>query len=221
VPIPQDASAETVARIGDLLRSYRASLPPASAHLLSRFRGTDLAQKVVGVGSVGMRAFVVLFQGGDGEPLLLQVKEAGPSVLEAHVGGPSDAVHGRRVVDGQRLIQGASDILLGWTSGPDERDRPTHFYVRQLHDRKGSIEIETLTAKGLAAYSRLCGAVLARAHARSGDAATIAGYVGSSDRLDRAVARFAASYADQTEADHRALLRAIGEGEVEARPDRG
>lgn len=221
VPLPEDTSTLTIERLRKLFDDYRATLPAPSARLLARFAGTDVAQKVVGVGSVGLRAFIVLLQGGDGEPLLLQVKQAGPSVLEAHLGGSSFANSGQRVVEGQRLIQGASDVLLGWTSALDELDRPTDFYVRQLHDRKGSIEIEQLSPKGLGTYAGLCGAVLARAHARSGDAAAIAGYVGTSDRLDRALARFAERYADQTEADHRCLLRAIDDGIVEARPDLG
>jgi uncharacterized protein (DUF2252 family) len=218
VPLPESSAEQTIERLRALFGAYRATLPGASARLLARYRGTDVAQKVVGVGSVGTRAFVVLLQGGDGEPLLLQVKEASASVVAAHLGDPGHTNQGARVVEGQRLIQGASDVLLGWTSALDERDRPTDFYVRQLHDRKGAVEIESLNARGLGIYAGLCGAVLARAHARSGDAAAIAGYIGSSDRVDRALARFARAYADQTNADHQALRRAIDEGVVDAEP---
>jgi uncharacterized protein (DUF2252 family) len=220
VPVPDDASADEIERLRAILAGYRESLDPTSARLFSRFRTADVARKVVGVGSVGTRALIVLFQGGDGEPLFLQVKEAGPSVLAPFVPGVEPpANQGRRVVDGQRLIQGSSDVLLGWTSVTGGDGRVVDFYVRQLRDRKGSVEPALLDAAGLAAYGRLCGAVLARAHARSGDAAAISGYLGGSDAFDDAVAAFALAYADQTVADHERLLAAIGSGAVEARPD--
>lgn len=224
VPVPRDVSEETVERLRSLLTTYRASLPIESRRLLGRFRGVDVAQKVVGVGSVGMRSFIMLLLGGDGEPLFLQIKESGPSVLAPYVGADGHAhdghahdEHGRRVVEGQRLIQGAGDVLLGWTAGLDETGRAASFYVRQLHDRKGSVAVEELDPSGLATYAALCGAVLARAHARSGDAALIAGYLGRGDGFDHAVATFAERYGDVVVRDHAALVDAVSAGRVEVR----
>jgi len=192
--------------IEEVLDRYRSSLPEERRQLLGRFRAHDAARKVVGVGSVGTRCYVALLLGDrDDDPPLLQVKQATTSVLEPYVGRSRHRHHGRRVVNGQRLLQTASDIFLGWTG-----DGVAQYYVRQLWDMKGSIHIEALSPSDLVQYGRLCGWVLARAHARSGDAVAISGYLGSSDRFDRAVARFAEAYADQSEADYAAFRRARG-----------
>ena len=199
----------------DLLRSYRRSLRGDHRHLIEGFRFAGAARKVVGVGSVGTRAWIVLMLGNDdGDPLLLQAKEAEASVLEPFLGKSKYANHGQRVVEGQRLMQSASDVLLGWirTSGVDGVSRD--YYVRQLWDGKGSAVIEAMKPSTMAGYARLCGWTLARAHARSGDAVAIAGYLGSGDRFDRALARFAESYADQNERDHAALQAAVESGRV-------
>ena len=175
---------------------------------------------MVGVGSVGTRAWIVLMLGNDdGDPLLLQAKEAEASVLEPFLGKSRYANHGQRVVEGQRLMQSASDVLLGWikSSGLDGVSRD--YYVRQLWDGKGSAVIEAMRPSTMASYARLCGWTLARAHARSGDAVAIAGYLGSGDRFDRALARFAESYADQNERDYAALQAAVESGRVKAQSD--
>jgi uncharacterized protein (DUF2252 family) len=202
-----------------ILESYKRTLQEDRRHLLDRFRFVDAARKVVGVGSVGTRAYVVLLEGRDEEdPLFLQVKEAGASVLERYVESSPDEHHehhGHRVVAGQRLMQAASDIFLGWFRGTEGRD----FYWRQLKDMKGSAKVESMSADELALYGRLCGWALARAHARSGDRVQIAAYLGKSERFDRSVADFAESYADQTERDHAALCAAVKSGRVEADAD--
>jgi uncharacterized protein (DUF2252 family) len=187
-----------------VLGRYRSSLSDERRGLLARFRPVD-ARKVVGVGSVGTRCYVVLLLGerNDDDPLLLQVKQATASVLEPYAGRSRYRHPGHRVVNGQRLLQTASDIFLGWTG-----DGVADYYIRQLWDMKGGIHLETLAPDDLAPYGRLCGWVLARAHARSGDASAIAGYLGSSDRFDQAVATFAEAYADQTEADYAAFSAA-------------
>jgi uncharacterized protein (DUF2252 family) len=201
-------------RVEALYQVYASSLPDDRRHLLERYRFTDVAFKVVGVGSVGTRCFLVLFQGtNDRDVLLLQLKEAEASVLEPFAGASSYDNHGRRVVEGQRLMQAASDIFLGWGAGVEGY----HFYFRQFHDMKGSFPAEGVRAVGLDAYARACGWALARAHARSGEAAAIAGYLGRSDRFDRNVGEFAMAYADQTVRDHAALAAAVGEGRIEAR----
>ena len=193
--------------IEEVLARYRASLPEERRLLMSRFRPYDAARKVVGVGSVGTRCYVVLLVGDrPDDPLLLQVKQATASVLEPYAGRSRHRHHGRRVVTGQRLLQTASDIFLGWTD-----DGEADYYIRQLWDMKGGVHLDTLDPADLVPYGRLCGWVLARAHARSGDAPAIAGYLGSGDTFDRAVASFAEAYADQTGADHAAFVRA-GEG---------
>jgi uncharacterized protein (DUF2252 family) len=197
----------------DLLRSYRRSLRGDQRHLLEGFRFVEAARKVVGVGSVGTRAWIVLMLGNnDGDPLFLQAKEAQASVLEPFLGTSKHANHGQRVVEGQRLTQSASDIFLGWvrTDGVDGVARD--YYIRQLWDGKGSAVIEAMKPSGLAAYARLCGWTLARAHARSGDAAAIAGYLGGNDRFDQGMATFAESYADQNERDYAALKQAVDSG---------
>ena len=204
----------------ELLRSYRRSLRGDHRHLIEGFRFAGAARKVVGVGSVGTRAWIVLMLGNDdSDPLLLQAKEAEASVLEPFLGKSKHVNHGQRVVEGQWLMQSASDILLGWikSDGPDGVNR--HYYIRQLWDGKGSAVIEAMKPSGMAAYARLCGWTLARAHARSGDAVAIASYLGSGDRFDRALAHFAEAYADQNERDYGALQTAVESGRVKAQSD--
>jgi uncharacterized protein (DUF2252 family) len=199
-----------------LLESYRSSLPDDRRRLFDGYRYVDLARKVVGVGSVGTRCWVVLLLGRDEQdPLFLQVKEASASVLEPFVAPSGHPNHGQRVVEGQRLVQAASDIFLGWVTGPVEVDgRARDFYVRQLLDWKTSLRLDTVSAEGLALYARACGWTLARGHARSGDRIAIGGYLGKSDTFDRAIATFAASYADVAERDHAALVEAAAQGRV-------
>ena len=202
-------------RIKGAFDAYVETLPDDRKVLLSKYHFVDIARKVVGVGSVGTRCWVMLFMsGGDGDdPLFLQVKEAGASTLEPYFGKSAYANHGERVVQGQRLMQEASDIFLGWTHGEVD------LYVRQLRDMKVSAEIATLTKKQFDFYTRVCAAALARAHARSGDPAMISGYLGNSDAFAQAIARFAEAYADQTELDQAALLAAIKEGRIQAKVD--
>jgi uncharacterized protein (DUF2252 family) len=195
-------------------RAYRATLRDDQRQLLERFRFVDLARKVVGVGSVGTRAFIVLLQGRDqGDPLFLQVKEATRSVLEDHLPKSRYRQHGERVVQGQRMMQAASDIFLGWTKGLDVT---RHFYWRQLRDMKGSAEVEAMTPLGLGFYAGVCGWTLARAHARSGDPVAIAEYLGDSDQFDRSITDFAKRYADQNERDYQAFAEAIRSGRLQA-----
>jgi uncharacterized protein (DUF2252 family) len=196
-------------------RAYRSTLEDDRRQLLERFRIVDMARKVVGVGSVGTRAFIVLLQGRDAQdPLFLQVKEATASVLEAYLPKSRYRQHGERVVQGQRMMQAASDIYLGWTRG---LDRNRHFYWRQLRDMKGSAAVETMTPLPLMFYARTCGWTLARAHARSGDAVAIAQYLGQDDEFDRSVTDFSKRYADQNEHDYQEFLDAIKSGRLEAR----
>ncbi len=201
-----------------LVRSYRRTLETDRRHLLEQFRFVDLARKVVGVGSVGTRAWIALFLGiDDRDPLFLQIKEAQPSVLERFVGKSEYSNCGQRVVAGQRLMQATSDIFLGWqhvSSGLDGKERD--FYVRQLKDWKGSFAFEAAVPAGAAAYGRACGWTLARAHARSGDRVAIAAYLGRSDVFDQAIAAFAETYADQNEKDYRALEDAVASGRITA-----
>jgi uncharacterized protein (DUF2252 family) len=198
----------------DQLRAYRSTLRDDRRQLLERFELVDAARKVVGVGSVGTRAFIGLLQGNDeGDPLFLQVKEATSSVLEDHLPKSRYANHGERVVQGQRLMQAASDVFLGWTAG---RDVKRHFYWRQLRDMKGSADVEAMIPTGLALYARACGWTLARAHARSGDPIAIAAYLGKSDKFDRSITDFSQRYADQNEQDYRSFTEAIGSGAIEA-----
>ena len=206
----------------DWLDGYRASLNSDRRRLLDRYRIVDAVRKVVGIGSVGTRCFVVLLRGDtDQDVLFLQVKEATRSVLEPLTSRSRHDYHGRRVVEGQRLIQPAPDIFLGWGRILDRRGQALHYYVRQLRDMKGSVTVVpgNLRPRGLIEYAGVCGWALALAHARSGDAATISGYLGTNDRLDEAVARFAVDYADQTERDHESLVRAVRSGRVSAEPD--
>ncbi len=199
------------------IRSYRRTLTADRRQLLERFRYVDAARKVVGVGSVGSRAWIVLMLGRDErDPLFLQLKEAEASVLEPFLGKSSFNNHGQRVVEGQRLTQAASDIMLGWIriNGLDGKSRD--FYLRQLWDGKGSAVLETMNPKGMTMYAELCGRALAEAHARSGDAIAIATYLGASETFDRALATFAEAYADQNERDYRALQEAVASGRVAA-----
>ena len=203
-----------------LLRAYARSLEPDRRHLFSAFRAVDVAHKVVGVGSVGTRAWIVLLLGRDAsDPLVLQVKEAQRSVLEPYTARAKQTNQGRRVVDGQRLMQAASDVLLGWLRA-DGLDGRRDYYVRQLWDAKASAPIEEMDATQLRYYGEVCGWTLARAHARTGDREAIAAYLGSGDRFDRALADFAETYADQNERDHAALAAAVEAGTIAADLDR-
>ena len=194
-----------------MVEGYRATLATERQELFDRYRLVDLARKVVGVGSVGTRCWIALFQGPNGGPLFLQVKEAGVAAPAA-AGWPGPAVHqGQRVVDGQRRLQAASDVLLGWTTNPIDG---VEYYVRQLWDAKGSADVATMSPGGLATYAAGCGWALARAHARCGDAAAIAGYLGRSDTFVDAVVAFGFAYAEQTVRDHAALRAAADHGRV-------
>ena len=194
-------------RLPLMLEAYKESLSEERRDLLSRYRYVDSAVKVVGVGSVGTRCLIVLLTAEDGgHPLFLQVKQANQSVLEPYFGA-DHAHHGQRVVIGQRRTQASSDLFLGWSQ--DELGR--HYYIRQLRDVKMSVDVSLLTARRLKRYAELCGRVLARAHARMGAASMISGYLGRGESFDQAIAQFALRYADQTEADHAALLQAIHE----------
>ena len=200
--------------IREQFRAYRATLQDDRRHLLERFEVVDLARKVVGVGSVGTRAFIVLLQGRDAnDPLFLQVKEATASVLEANGRKSRYRQHGERVVQGQRMMQAASDIYLGWTKGLDVR---RNFYWRQLRDMKGSAVVEVMTPLGLTYYARICGWTLARAHARSGDPVAMAAYLGGSDAFDNSITDFSQRYADQNERDYQQFANAIRSGRLEA-----
>jgi uncharacterized protein (DUF2252 family) len=201
-----------------LLADYRTTLPDDRRTLIDGYEPVHFARKVVGVGSVGTRAWIVLLIGHDSrDPLFLQIKEAEASVLEPFAGRSEYRTSGQRVVEGQRLMQAASDILLGWlpdVPGIDGRRR--HFYVRQLWDQKASARLDNVPPHELAVYAGVCGWTLARAHARSGDRAAIAAYLGRGDRFDRALTDFAAAYADQNERDHDALARAVKLGRIPA-----
>ena len=196
------------------LRAYRATLQPDRRALLERFEIVDVARKVVGVGSVGTRAFIVLLQGRDQEdPLFLQVKEATSSVLEDHLPKSRFKQPGERVVQGQRMMQAASDIYLGWTKGAEAG---RYLYWRQLRDMKGSALVENLKPFALEFYARQCGWTLARAHARSGDPIAIAAYLGKGDGFDRSITDFSERYADQNDQDFQAFSEAIRSGRLEA-----
>ena len=211
----QVESAEFGPQLSNLIGRYRRTLQSDRRVLLEQFTFTDMARKVVGVGSVGTWCWIILMLGRDGsDPLFLQVKEAQASVLAPFAGTSAYANEGQRVVAGQRLMQASSDIFLGWqrTTGPDGQARD--FYVRQLRDWKFSLNIDSLVPRGLRIYGELCGWTLARAHARSGDRIAIAAYLGASDVFDRAITDFAATYADQNERDYQALLAAVAGGRL-------
>ena len=197
------------------MSAYRQTLPDDRRVLFDRYRTVDAARKVVGIGSVGTRCYIVLLMSPEDDPLILQIKEAMHSALEPYTARSKYENQGQRVVMGQRVMQSSSDIFLGWVRASDGHD----FYVRQLRDMKMTIAVENLSAAQFAGYAGLCGVALARAHATSGDAASISGYLGGSDRFDNALARFAAAYADQTERDHAALVKAARSGRVEALPE--
>jgi uncharacterized protein (DUF2252 family) len=208
-------------QIGGLIGKYRRTLETDRRYLLEQYEFCDLARKVVGVGSVGTRCWIVLMLGrDDADPLFLQVKEAEASVLSRFVGASKFANHGQRVVAGQRLMQASSDIFLGWQRTEAGLDgRPRDFYVRQLRDWKLSVDIENILASGMRMYGELCGWTLARAHARSGDRIAIAAYLGASDAFDQAITQFAAAYADQNERDHQSLVDAVSSGRIIAERD--
>jgi uncharacterized protein (DUF2252 family) len=205
---------EVMPVIHEQFRAYRATLQDDRRHLLERFKVVDSARKVVGVGSVGTRAFIVLLQGRDEQdPLFLQIKEATASVLEAYLPKSRYKQHGERVVQGQRMMQAASDIYLGWTKGLDVN---RHFYWRQLRDMKGSALVEAMTPTGMTFYAQICGWTLARAHARSGDPIAIAEYLGGSDEFDKSITDFSERYADQNEKDYQKFVKAIRSGRLQA-----
>ncbi|MGE0659454.1 MAG: DUF2252 domain-containing protein [Reyranellaceae bacterium] len=193
-------------------KAYRESLPEHVRVLFDRFRFCDLAFKAVGVGSVGTMCAIALFQASENDTIFLQIKEASDSVLAPYLEKSAHGHNGERVVAGQRLMQAASDMFLGWSRGVSGRD----FYVRQLRDVKVSAIFEAFDEDDLRNYGRLCGWALARAHARSGDAALVSGYMGSSDVFDNAICEFAVEYADQTQRDHRAFVKAVREGRISA-----
>ncbi|MGW2559447.1 DUF2252 domain-containing protein [Streptomyces sp. NPDC001514] len=212
-PLLESLDMPDAASVRKILSDYRSTLPEERRVLLDRFQFVEAARKVVGVGSVGTRCFVALMTGRDDrDPLFLQIKEAQRSVLEPHLPKSSYKHQGQRVVAGQKLLQAASDIFLGWVSGPAGR----HFYWRQLRDMKGSAAVAGMSPGLLRAYAGLCGWALARGHARTGERIAIAAYLGASDTFDRAMADFAVAYADRTVADHAALKAAIAAGDVTA-----
>jgi uncharacterized protein (DUF2252 family) len=204
--------------LGTVPGKYRRTLQSDRRHLLEQFTLVQVARKVVGVGSVGTRAWVVLMDAMDGvEPLFLQAKEAQPSVLAEYAGRSQYTNQGERVVAGQHIMQAESDIFLGWTRVANPLDKVDRdFYVRQLKDWKFSVPIELMAPKGMTAYAQLCGWTLARAHACSGDRVALAAYLGGSDKFDQAIADFAETYADQNERDYEALQAAVKNGKAEA-----
>jgi uncharacterized protein (DUF2252 family) len=204
-------------RIAEMLKEYSKGLATDRRHLLNQYTVAHMARKVVGVGSVGTRAWIILLIGrDDSDPLFLQIKEAGPSVLERYLGPSEYEFAGQRVIAGQRIMQAATDVLIGWqnTTGVDGVDR--QFYVRQLKDWKGSADIEKMLPHGLELYGSLCGRVLARAHARSGDRVAINAYLGKSDKFDKALAEYSELYADQNDRDYARLQQAVADGVIEA-----
>jgi len=212
VDIPPGTTAlDSLEQADDILRAYRRTLSADRRRLLERYRLIDVALKVVGVGSVGTRCFIALLEGADeGDPLFLQVKEADTSVLEPHLHRSRYKNHGERVVSGQRLMQAASDIFLGWITGPQEWD----FYWRQLKDWKGGLDFTRLTPDIAVLYGGVCGWTLARAHARSGDPLEIAGYLGSGEEFEDAMVSFAVAYADQNELDYAQFMEGVKSGDI-------
>jgi uncharacterized protein (DUF2252 family) len=201
---------ESMEMIKLFFNQYTCTLQPDRKFLFDQFRIVDVALKVVGVGSVGTRCYVVLFLNDSNEPLFLQVKEARQSVLEPYMGESIYKHHGERVVQGQRLIQSASDIFLGWTTGPQGR----HYYVRQLRDKKIAPNIETMNKSILGIYAGYCGRILSKAHCKTGQGPLICGYIGKSDALAKAITQFANDYADQTERDYEDFMKAIRSGQL-------
>jgi uncharacterized protein (DUF2252 family) len=208
----EHGSEEFDATVQEAVAQYRITLPDDRRVLLDRYEFKDITIKVVGVGSVGTACGIVLAMAGERDPLFLQVKQAGASVLEPYAGKSVYANHGQRVVQGHRLMQSASDVFLGWTEGRLGR----HYYVRQLRDAKIKFAIEAFSSAEMMLFAEWCGWTLARAHARSGEPALIAGYLGESDTFDQAIAAFAVAYADQSEKDHEALKKAVRAGKLEA-----
>ena len=199
-------------RVREMFRRYRLTLPEERRVIIDRYHIVDIARKVVGVGSVGTRCAVVLLMAAKDDPLFLQFKEALPSVMEPYAGKSRYAYHGERVVTGQRMLQAASDIFLGWTRDDQGHD----YYFRQLRDMKMTINVEDMPREDWIEYLELCGWTLARAHARTGDAAQIAGYLGNSDAFDEAIVKFAFAYAQQTQKDHEAFVKAVRSGRIKA-----
>ena len=204
-----------------VLTEYRLTLSPTKRRLVEQYRGVDVGLKVVGVGSVGTRAWIVVLQGaGVDDPLVLQIKEAQESVLERFCGRAPQREHGKRVVDGQRAIQAVNDPLLGWCSLPDIEGVRHDYYVRQLWDGKGSLDLDIISEAGLLSLARACGITLARAHARTGNRFALAAYLGKSDKFDNAIADFATAYADQNERDYQRFMEAREAGELEVSAER-
>lgn len=216
--LPQDERQDFDRRLRILVRKFRQSLQGDRRHLMEKYELVDIARKVVGVGSVGLRTWIVLFVGKDeGDTLFLQCKESQASVLEPYLGKSLYADQGRRVVEGQRLMQSASDIFLGWDRASDTLDHiPRDFYIRQLMDWKLSIDIESMTPNQLNLYGKMCGWTLARAHARSGNSIAITAYLGNGKQFDLALAEFAVAYAVQNERDYQALVEAVKNGRIKA-----
>ena len=213
--VDEGERGEVEDRVREVLEQYRTTLSDHHRHLLDSYRYVHAAMKVVGVGSVGTRAWIVLMLGRDGQdPLFLQVKEAQESVLEPYAVPSQFDHHGERVVKGQRLMQAASDVFLGWVTVTGIDGESRDFYVRQLWDWKGSAQVELMSPRGMAAYGQICGATLARAHARSGDRIAISAYLGRKRSFDRAIAEFAEAYADQNERDYETLMDAVGTGRI-------
>jgi uncharacterized protein (DUF2252 family) len=212
--LPEEAV--TLEHLRKMMSAYHDTLPAHLRKLFDHYHFEDFAFKVVGVGSVGTRCYILLFLADENDPLLLQAKEARHSVLEAYAGKSQYEHHGQRIVVGQRLMQSASDMFLGWVTS----DQGIHYYIRQLRDMKFSVPLDALTAQQLARYADLCGWVLARAHAKGGDAAMISGYLGKSDVFDQALGKFAMAYADQTIKDHAALVKAVESGRLHANMDK-
>ena len=214
--LPDAEADQLIAWLHERFRIYRHSLQPDRRHLLESYRLVDFARKVVGVGSVGTRCWIALMLGqDDDDPLFLQIKEAEASVLEPYAGKSGYASHGQRVVEGQRLLQASSDVLLGWTQTEGLDGVQRDFYIRQLWDWKMSADLETMTPEVMKVYGQICGWTLARGHARSGDRMAIAAYLGSGDVFDRAIADFSVSYADQNERDYEAAIAAAKAGTIE------
>jgi uncharacterized protein (DUF2252 family) len=223
VPVEElvdDGNGAIEEKLIGLIDEYRSTLSPDIRRLADRYAYVHAAHKVVGVGSVGTRCWIVLLRGRDThDPLFLQVKEAGPSVLEPYAAPSRFKNQGRRVVEGQRLMQAASDVFLGWLRAEGIDGRQRDFYVRQLWDGKASAEIDLMNATTMGYYAKLCSWTLARAHARSGDRIAIAAYLGGGDTFDRAIAEFGEAYADQNERDYAALSKAAKSGRLKVRAD--